>query len=390
VVLDRVILVRYGEISLKGLNRSYFMNKLYRNMKAALSHYKGVRIEKIQGRFLISCMDNDINQIIESLSRVFGIISISPAYRLKADLDLIKDTALKLINNSKDSINTFKVESKRGNKEFPLQSPEISREVGAYILKNTEEFKVDVHKPDTKIYIEIREHAYVYNEIIPGVGGLPVGSNGKVALLISGGIDSPVAGYMTAKRGVELIAVHYHSFPFTSDRAKEKVIELARIMTQYTGPIKLFIVPFTNIQTEIGQKCDERQTTLIMRRFMMKIAERIAQKEEAKALVTGESIGQVASQTLESLVVTNAAVEMPVFRPLIGMDKQEIMNIAHNIKTYETSILPYEDCCTVFVPKHPETRPRLDKIIKSEKLLDIDGLIEEAIQSLEIISLPEI
>lgn len=388
--MDRVILVRYGEISLKGLNRSYFMNKLNRNMKAALSEYRNIKIEKIQGRYLLTCLDEDTNQIMESLSRVFGIISISPAYRLENDLDLIKEIALQLINKSDYTIKTFKVESKRGNKDFPLQSPEISREVGAYILKNTEQFKVDVHKPDTKIYVEIRGQAYVYNEIIPGVGGLPVGSNGKVALLISGGIDSPVAGYMVAKRGVEIIAVHYHSFPFTSDRAKEKVIELARIMTQYTGPIKLFIVPFTNIQTEIGQKCDERQTTLIMRRFMMKIAEGIAQNEDAKALVTGESIGQVASQTLESLVVTNASVEMPVFRPLIGMDKQEIMNIAHNIKTYETSILPYEDCCTVFVPKHPETRPKLEKIIKSESLLDIDGLIEEAMQSLEIIRLPEI
>ncbi len=385
--MEKVILVRYGEISLKGLNRSYFMNKLYKNMKAALANYKDVKIEKIQGRYLISCKENDIKQIVESLSRVFGIISISPAYRMDNDMDLIKKTALELMKN-REGLLTFKVESKRGNKEFPLQSPEISRKVGAYILSNIKDLKVNVHDPDTKIYIEIRKEAYVYNEIIYGLGGLPVGSNGKVALLISGGIDSPVAGYMIAKRGLELIAIHYHSFPFTSDRSKEKVIELARIMTQYTGPIKLFIVPFTNIQTEIGEKCDERQTTLIMRRFMMKIAEKIAEGEKAKALVTGESIGQVASQTLEGLVVTNAAVDMPVFRPLIGMDKQEIMNKAQDIKTYETSILPYEDCCTLFVPKHPETRPKLEKIIHSERFLDTNSLIESALKSMEFILLP--
>ena len=385
--MEKVILVRYGEISLKGLNRSYFMNKLYKNMKAALANYKDVKIEKIQGRYLISCKENDIKQIVESLSRVFGIISISPAYRMDNDMDLIKKTALEVMKN-REGLLTFKVESKRGNKEFPLQSPEISRKVGAYILSNIKDLKVNVHDPDTRIYIEIRKEAYVYDEIIYGLGGLPVGSNGKVALLISGGIDSPVAGYMIAKRGLELIAIHYHSFPFTSDRSKEKVIELARIMTQYTGPIKLFIVPFTNIQTEIGEKCDERQTTLIMRRFMMKIAEKIAEGEKAKALVTGESIGQVASQTLEGLVVTNAAVDMPVFRPLIGMDKQEIMDKAQDIKTYETSILPYEDCCTLFVPKHPETRPKLEKIIHSERFLDTNSLIESALKSMEFILLP--
>jgi len=386
--MKKIILVRYGEISLKGLNRSFFMNKLYKNMKAALAKYSDVKIERIQGRYLIICNEYEINQIIESLSKVFGIISISTAYRIDNDLDVIKNTALQLINNNREKIKSFKVESKRGNKDFPIQSPEISREVGAYILKNTENLKVDVHNPDTKIYIEIRKETYIYNEIIYGLGGLPVGSSGKVALLISGGIDSPVAGYMISKRGLELIAIHFHSFPFTSDRSKEKVIELTRIITQYAGPIKLFIVPFTKIQTEIGEKCNERQTTLIMRRFMMKIAEKIAQNEKAQALVTGESIGQVASQTLEGLVVTNAAVDMPVFRPLIGMDKQEIMNIAQDIKTYETSILPYEDCCTLFVPKHPETRPKIEKILRSENLLDSNSLIEDAIKSTEIISLP--
>lgn len=385
--MEKVILVKYGEISLKGLNRSHFMNQLYRNMKAVLSTYKEVHIEQIQGRYLIKCLEEDMEQAIQSLTRVFGIVSISSAFQLENDLDKIKEVALKLIMNNV-KIKTFKVETKRGNKSFPLKSPEVSREVGAHILIHTDHLKVDVHHPDTKIYVEIREKAYVYNKIISGAGGLPVGSNGKASLLISGGIDSPVAGYMVAKRGVELIAVHFHSFPFTSERAKEKVVDLTRILTQYAGPIKLFVIPFTKIQTEIGQKCDKRQTTLIMRRFMMKIAEEIATREGAKALVTGESIGQVASQTLDSLNVTNAVVNMPIFRPLIGMDKQEITEISYKINTYETSILPYEDCCTIFVPKHPETRPKLEKILQSEKNLDKESLIEEAINLVEIINLP--
>ncbi|RBP46630.1 tRNA uracil 4-sulfurtransferase ThiI [Garciella nitratireducens] len=385
--MEKVILVRYGEISLKGLNRSYFMNQLYRNMKAALAEYEEVHIEQIQGRYLVKCLKEDIEQVVQSLTRVFGIVSVSPAFQLENDLYKIKKMALDLIKKQ-EWIKTFKVETKRANKNFPLTSPEISKEIGAHILTHTNHLKVDVHHPDIKIYVEIRDKAYVYHEIIPGVGGLPVGSNGKAALLISGGIDSPVAGYMTAKRGVELIAVHFHSFPFTSDRAKEKVVDLTRILTQYAGPIKLFIVPFAKIQTEIGEKCEERQTTLIMRRFMMKIAEKIAIQEEAKVLITGESIGQVASQTLESLTVTNAAVSIPVFRPLIGMDKQEITEISCKINTYETSILPYEDCCTIFVPKHPDTKPKLEKILQFEKKLDEKNLIEEAIHSMEIVNLP--
>ena len=272
-------------------------------MKAALKIYSGIAIEQIQGRYLLTCSEKDFDHVINSLTKVFGIVSISPAYRVENDLNIIKDKALELLNSDKKNIKTFKVETKRGNKDFPMKSPEISREVGAHILINTENIKVDVHRPETIVHIEIRENSYIYNQIIPGLGGLPVGSNGKAALLISGGIDSPVAGYMIAKRGVELIAVHFHSFPFTSDRAKDKVIELTRIISQYTGPIRLFIVPFTNIQTEIGQKCEERQITLIMRRFMMKITELIAIQEGAKALVTGESIGQVASQTLESCLL---------------------------------------------------------------------------------------
>lgn len=387
--MGKVILVRYGEISLKGMNRSYFMNKLFRNMKAALKIYSGIAIEQIQGRYLLTCSEKDCDHVINSLTKVFGIVSISPAYRVENDLNIIKDKALELLNSDKKNIKTFKVETKRGNKDFPMKSPEISREVGAHILINTENIKVDVHRPETIVHIEIRENSYIYNQIIPGLGGLPVGSNGKAALLISGGIDSPVAGYMIAKRGVELIAVHFHSFPFTSDRAKDKVIELTRIISQYTGPIRLFIVPFTNIQTEIGQKCEERQITLIMRRFMMKITELIAIQEGAKALVTGESIGQVASQTLESLSVTNASVSMPVFRPLIGMDKQEIMDISIKINTYDTSILPYEDCCTIFVPKHPETRPKLEKILQSESRIDnAESLIREALDNVEILDIP--
>lgn len=388
--MEKIILVRFGEVSLKKLNRSYFMSKLYSNMKTALAQYKEIHIDKIQGRYTVKCREEDIKQVIESLTRVCGIVSVSIAYRIENNLNEIKNIALKLMKEkTKNSKNTsFKVESKRGNKNFPLQSPEISKEVGGYILQNLENIKVDVHTPDNRLYIEVRDYTYIYNEIIPAIGGLPVGSNGKVALLMSGGIDSPVAGYMVAKRGVELIGVHFHSFPFTSERAKEKVIDLTRILTKYAGAIKLYIVPFTTIQTEIGEKCDERQTTLIMRRFMMKISEKIAHMEGAKALVTGESIGQVASQTLESLTVTNAAVDMPVFRPLIGMDKQEIIDISYKIKTYETSILPYEDCCTVFVPKHPETKPKLEKILKSEENLEVEALIEDAIKEVSVINIP--
>jgi thiamine biosynthesis protein ThiI len=279
---------------------------------------------------------------------------------------------------------TFKVESRRADKTFPMGSMDLNREMGAFILQNFPKLKVDVHNPDIRINLEIREHAYAYHENIPGAGGMPVGTNGKTALLLSGGIDSPVAGWMIAKRGVRLTAVHYHSFPYTSDKAKEKVIDLCRLLTYYCGPIRLHVVPFTEIQQELYEKCPDGLLTVLMRRFMMRIAEIIAKEDGAQALVTGESIGQVASQTLEALASTDDAVSLPVFRPLIGMDKKEIVEIAEKINTYETSILPYEDCCTVFVPRHPVTKPKLDKVRQAETLVDGEALIERALEGVEI------
>lgn len=281
---------------------------------------------------------------------------------------------------------TFKVESKREDKKFPLNSPQISREVGGEILKNVKGLKVDVHNPDITVQVEIRGDAYVFAEKFSGAGGMPVGSSGRAALLLSGGIDSPVAGYMIAKRGVTLDAVYFHSPPYTSERAKDKVVDLAKIVAQYSRGIKLYVVPFTDIQLDIIEKCPKNYLTVIMRRIMMRIAEKIALSNGAQALITGESIGQVASQTMEALYCTNSAVNLPVFRPCIGMDKDEIVKISKQIDAYETSIQPYEDCCTIFVPKHPKTKPKLDEIAEAEKnLSDIEFMINEAIEGAEIL-----
>ena len=317
-----------------------------------------------------------------SKRRVFGIHSVSPAKEMEKDVEIVYAAALeelKRIMQDRDLTEaTFKIEAKRSDKRFPMKSMEIAADCGGYILDRVPGLSVDVRNPDIKDFVEMRESAYVYSESLPGQGGMPIGSNGRATLLLSGGIDSPVAGYMIAKRGVTLDAVHYESFPYTSERAREKVIELTRLLTQYTGPIMLHIVHFTDIQMAIHEHCPEEQLTLIMRRYMMRIAEMIARKGESGALITGESLGQVASQTMESLNVTNSVVTLPVFRPLIGMDKTEIIERAEQIGTYETSILPYEDCCTVFVPKHPTTRPKLDKIRKGEEALL--GMEEELIK----------
>ena len=281
---------------------------------------------------------------------------------------------------------TFKVDSKRSDKRFPMNSMTLSAEAGGYILEHVPGLSVDVHHPDFTVYIEVRESAFIYTDTVMGSGGMPVGTSGKGMLLLSGGIDSPVAGYMMAKRGVAIEAVHYHSFPYTSERAKQKVIELAQKLSAYTGPIRIHMVHFTDIQMSIYDKCPEEQLTLIMRVFMMRIAEKIAEQRNCGALITGESLGQVASQTLQSLDVTNSVVDRPVFRPLIGMDKIEITEIAQKIDTFETSILPYEDCCTVFVPKHPVTHPKREKILRSVKLLDADALIADALAKTEVIT----
>jgi thiamine biosynthesis protein ThiI len=388
--MEKVILIRYGEIHLKGQNRPYFERKLLDNIKKALRGIDDVKVIRAQGRFYVEDY-TDENAVIQALTRVFGIVSISPAYKIEKDFETLVEYSKKIVEALLPGIQneglTFKVESRRADKRFPMNSMEINRELGAGLLNAFPQLKVDVHKPELMINVEMREYCYLYHKSIPCAGGMPAGANGKAALLLSGGIDSPVAGWMIAKRGVELTAVHYHSFPYTSDRSKEKVIDLARILTRYTGSMRLHVVPFTKIQQELYENCPDEQLTILMRRYMMKIAEEIARKEGAAALITGESIGQVASQTLEGLVVTNDAVSMPVFRPLIGFDKIDIMNLAQTIDTYETSILPYEDCCTVFTPKHPVIHPKLDKILRSETLINGEELIREALENTEIIEL---
>lgn len=388
--MEKVILIRYGEIHLKGLNRPYFERALLRNIKKALKDIPNVKVIRAQGRFYVEDYADEA-AVIQALTRVFGIVSISPAYKFEKDFEaLVKHSKAMiegLLAGTQNDVLTFKVESRRADKRFPMDSMEISRELGARLLQAFPRLKVDVHHPEAVLNVEMREFCYMYHQSIPCAGGMPVGTNGKAVLLLSGGIDSPAAGWMIAKRGVELTAVHYHSFPYTSDRSKEKVIDLARILAGYTGSLRLHVVPFTRIQQELYEKCPDEQLTVLMRRFMMKIAEEIARKEGAAALITGESIGQVASQTLAGLVVTNDAVSMPIFQPLIGFDKIDIMNLAQSIGTYETSILPYEDCCTVFTPKHPTTHPRLDRIIKSEALVNGEELIREALENTEVIEL---
>lgn len=376
----KCMLVKYAsEISLKGLNRRYFEDLLVSNLRKTIG--KDCKILKESGRIYI---DGYSEELIDKVRNTFGIISVAVADITEKDMDKIGETAISQMKEL-GAVKTFKVESKRADKKFPLQSPEISREIGGRILKNVINMKVDVHNPEVVVTVEIRDRAYIYSKEYKGVAGMPYGSAGKGVLLLSGGIDSPVAGYMMAKRGLELSCVYYHSHPYTSERAKEKVIDLARKLSKYTGPIKLYVAPFTEIQMQIIEKCKENELTILMRRFMMQVAEQVAKKENALALITGESLGQVASQTLESMVVTNSDLELPVFRPLVGMDKLDIIEISRKIDTYETSILPYEDCCTIFVPKHPKTKPRLYDIKNSEELLDAAKLIENCIENMEII-----
>ncbi|RKD26074.1 thiamine biosynthesis protein ThiI [Caminicella sporogenes DSM 14501] len=385
--MEKVLIVRYGEISLKGLNRPFFEKTLVKNIKSKVEEIGELNVYRAHGRIYIELEDYDEEEVIDSVKEVFGVVSLSVAYVIEANMDKICEIAKKHIDECIEEykIKTFKVESRRGNKSFPLKSPEISKIVGGYILKNTQNIKVDVHNPDVVINVEVRDKAYIYSKKISGFGGMPYGTSGRAMLLLSGGIDSPVAGWLVAKRGVEIEAVHYHSYPFTSDRAKEKVIELARILSKYCGKIRIHLINLLNIQKAINEKCPPEEMTILSRRFMMRIAEKIALNRRCKALITGESIGQVASQTLESINVTNAAVKIPVFRPLIAMDKLDIVNISKKIGTYETSIQPFEDCCTVFLPDRPVTKPRLERILKSENLLDVEKLISEAVANMEII-----
>lgn len=385
--MEKIILVRYTEIHLKGLNRPFFEKKLISNMKGAL---RGIpsKILHEQGRIYVRSIPEDqFEAALDRLTRVFGIHSISPAYVVDKEWDNVVNTCIELMAQEIERRGkaSFKVFARRSDKHYFMNSDGINREMGHLMLEKFPELHVDIHNPEISLCIEIRDSAYVYCREIPCANGMPIGSAGKATLLISGGIDSPVAGYMMAKRGLVLSAVHFYSYPYTSERARDKVVELAKLLSRYAGPIRLFLVPFTDIQMKIYDDCPEKETTVLMRRLMMKIAEHIAVSEEARALITGESLGQVASQTLESLCVTDDAVSMPVFRPLIGFDKDEIMDLARKIGTYETSILPYEDCCTVFVPKHPVTKPEVAVLRASEAAVDFEPLIEKAIADTEMV-----
>ncbi|MBO5009009.1 MAG: tRNA 4-thiouridine(8) synthase ThiI [Clostridia bacterium] len=381
--MKRMVLVRYGEIILKGYNRPVFEDALIKNIRKAIADAGEVKITKAQATIYIEPMENDeqTDTIADKLKKVFGIVSIVIAYRTEKSIDAVCAEIKESFGELLCGVKTFKVEAKRADKKFPLKSPEICAEVGGRMLAAYHNLKVDVKNPDVILHVEMREgYAYVHTGREKGTGGMPSGTNGKAMLLLSGGIDSPVAGYMIGKRGVQLEAIHFFSYPYTSERAKDKVMKLAGIIGNYMGGLKVHVVPFTDIQLEIRDKCPEEHLTLVMRRFMMQIAQRIAEKRGCQALVTGESIGQVASQTMSALAVTDDAVTMPVFRPLIGMDKEEIVEISRKIDTFETSILPYEDCCTVFTPKHPTTKPKVEKIIASQNLLDVEKLINEAVE----------
>lgn len=382
--------MKYGEIILKGGNRPVFERVLMKNIKNAVRNIDDVKMQIAQATIYITLSDNSkMDLIMERLAKIFGIVSITRAAVLEKDINSLKEGALEYCGKDLLPGRRFKVEAKRADKRFPLTSPEICMEVGGFLDDACEGLIVDVHKPEVTVKVEVRDFAaYVYcaENKIPGPGGMPIGTGSKATLLLSGGIDSPVAGHMIAKRGVEIDAVNFFSFPYTSDRAKEKVIALAEILARYTSKINLHVVPFTQIQLAIRDNAPEEHMTLIMRRFMMQIAERIAQKNKSAALITGESVGQVASQTIAALNVTNRVVDMPVLRPLVGMDKDEIVIRAREIGTFETSILPYEDCCTVFTPKHPTTQPKLASIEKSESVLPVEELIEKAMEGVETLT----
>ncbi|KEZ84978.1 thiamine biosynthesis protein ThiI [Clostridium sulfidigenes] len=378
--MRKLLLIKYAsEIFLKGLNRRIFEKKLMKNIDSVL---KGCSYEFIsdQGRWFL--YSEDLEEVMSKVKKVFGIYEVCLVTEVEPTMEAISAQAVVEAEDFGET--TFKVESNRANKAFPLNSMEMSREIGAVVLNAVEGLRVDVHKPQRIINVEVRKRAYVYSKRVKAVGGMPYGTNGSTMLMLSGGIDSPVAGYLMARRGVELNAIYFHSHPYTSERAKEKVKDLARLLKGYTGKINLYVAPFTDIQMDIIEKCPENELTIIMRKFMMRVACAVAEKYNINSVTTGESIGQVASQTMEGLMVSNDVADRPVFRPLIAMDKIDIMDISRDIGTYETSILPYEDCCTIFVPKHPKIKPRVDLIRKSESILDIDRLVQECIDNMEI------
>ncbi|MBQ2668706.1 MAG: tRNA 4-thiouridine(8) synthase ThiI [Clostridia bacterium] len=385
--MQEVILVKLGEIVLKGLNRRVFEDRLLKNIRRRIARAGNFEVTSSQSTVYIVPKDEDadIDEAEERVSKVFGIIGYTRACVCEKDMDTILKTAPEYLGDILADVSTFKVESKRADKKFPLDSMQISREVGGALLRANKHLSVDVHNPQMVVRVEIREKAaYIHGETKPGAGGIPVGTGGKAAILISGGLDSPVAAWMMAKRGVELTAIHFASPPYTSERAHEKVVSLLKKVGEYAGRMEMITVPFTKIQEEIRDHCPEELATVIMRRFMMRAAERIAREKECSALITGESLGQVASQTIQAIACTDAAANMPIFRPLIGSDKSEIVAIAHRIDTYDISIEPYEDCCTVFTPRHPRTRPTLNIVEAAEKNLDVEALVEDCLKNVEV------
>ena len=382
-----ILIAKYGEIGVKGKNRYIFENKLIKNIKNMLKPLGDFNVYKEYGRIYVDLEDYDYEEVIEEVKKVFGIVGVCPAVRAEKDYNKLKELALMMLEEKiEEGAKSFKVESKRGDKNLKLTSQEMSLDIGGYLVSQVKDrIKVDVRNPEVKIKCEYREnHVMVYSDTVAGYGGLPLGTNGRALSLLSGGIDSPVASWMVAKRGMEIEAIHFHSYPFTSEKSQEKVRDLAQILAKYCGRIRLHKVNILEIQKAIGLHCKEEEMTIISRRFMMQIAQRVAEKRFCDALITGESIGQVASQTIQGLTCTNAAVSIPVFRPLIAMDKTEIVEIAQKIGTFETSILPEEDCCTVFSPKKPVTKPKLDRIEKSQNALEVEKLIQDAIDNIEV------
>ena len=388
--MNDIILCKLGEIVLKGQNRKSFELKLMGNIRRRLAPLGKFRVYCLQSTVYVEAEEDgaDMDAAFEALKKVFGVIKLSRAAACEKDRDAIAKKAIEYLRDEMLAAKSFKVESKRSDKSFPMSSIQISQYVGGELAEAYPGCAVDVHDPELTVYVEVRDvAAYVHAGAVPGAGGMPVGSNGTAVTLLSGGIDSPVSTYMIAKRGVRLIPIHFFSFPYTSEAAKDKVIELARLLTEYCGRMTLEIVPFTHIQEEIRDKCPEEFFTLVMRRFMMRIAERIAEANGAKAIVTGENLGQVASQTMEAMASTLAVVHLPVLQPLVGMDKGEIVAMARKIGTFDTSILPYEDCCTVFTPRHPRTHPTVKEVEEAEAALDVETLVNEALAGLERIAI---
>ncbi|WP_191992093.1 tRNA uracil 4-sulfurtransferase ThiI [Peribacillus tepidiphilus] len=380
------IIIRYGEMSTKGRNRKLFIDRLKKSIKKSLADFKAVSIDSKRDRMYVLLNGEDHEPIIDRLKRIFGIQSLSPAIKVERDIEEIKHASLHYVKHLSKNIQTFKVDTNRADKSFPMKTDEINHSIGGHILKNTDGLKVDVRNPDLKLIVDVRKDAvYLTGEIIPGAGGLPYGSSGKAMLMLSGGIDSPVAGYLSLKRGLEIECIHFYSPPFTSERSKQKVLDLANVLAGFTGKMTVHIVPFTEIQKLIHKQIPESYTMTSTRRLMLQIADRLREKNEGLAIVTGESLGQVASQTLNSMYTINEVTNTPVLRPLITMDKTEIIEMARTIGTLDISNRPYEDCCTVFTPANPKTKPKLEKVQYYESFIDFSELIKEAVENTETI-----